>query len=102
MDLDEVDDAVTVWVARVDTRDGETIVTAWSMHDSAEVWCAHELGASTMTWDETRGSGPGKRLEGYAAGTHCATIQQVELMDPVELSRQYPLEMPAAPDCERD
>lgn len=98
MNLDEVEDAVTVWVARVTTRDGETIVTAWSNHDNAEVWCAHELGASAMKWDETGGSGPGTRLEGYCAGAKVAKIQQVELMDPIELSKQYPLEMPVAPD----
>ena len=99
MDLDDDDiDAVTVWVATVRPSDGEPIVTAWSFEDKAKAWCEHELEAERITWKETRAAGPGKRVAGSVAGLKRASIQQVELMDPISLSRQYPTEMPAARD----
>jgi hypothetical protein len=99
MDLDGDDiDAVTVWVARVRRSDGESIVTAWSYHDKARSWCAHELEAEGISWEETEAAGPGKGVTGYVSGSKVASIQQVEVMDPVSLSRQYPTEMPAARD----
>jgi len=99
MDLDgDGIDAVTVWVAQVRRSDGETIVTAWSYQDKSKSWCAHELGVEEVTWAESKTAGPGERVAGFVAGSEVATIQQVEVMDPISLSRQYPTEMPAAPD----
>jgi predicted phage tail protein len=98
MDLDEdVDDAVTVWVSRVDTVD-ETIVTAWAYRDKAEAWVAHELGADkdAITWRETRGTEPGITVAGHYEGDIVASITQVEVMDPRSLARQYPTDMPSA------
>lgn len=97
LDGDEID-AVTVWVARVKRSDAETIVTAWSYAEKARAWCEHELGEKEIAWEETRGVGPGERVAGYVSDSRAATIQQVQLMDPISLSRQYPTEMPAAPD----
>lgn len=97
MDLDgDGIDAVTVWVATVRPNDGETIVTAWSFEDKARAWCSHELEAEEITWEETADAGPGERVAGSIAGSKAATIQQVEVMDPISLSQQYPIEMPAA------
>lgn len=99
MDLDGDNiDAVTIWVARVRRSDGETIVTAWSYQDKARSWYAHELEAEEISWEETKTAGPGKRVAGYVSGSKMATVQQVEVMDPISLSRQYPTEMPAARD----
>jgi hypothetical protein len=54
MDLDDDGiDAVTVWVAKARRSDGETIVTAWSYQDKARSWCAHELEAEEILWEET-------------------------------------------------
>jgi len=100
MDLDEdVDDAVTVWAARVDTVD-ETIVTAWAYRDKAESWVAHELGADkdAITWRETRGTEPGIAVSGHCQGDIVASLTQVEVMDPRSLARQYPEDMPSASD----
>jgi hypothetical protein len=97
MDLDEVDDAVTVWVARVRTRE-EPIVTAWSFRDKAEAWVAHELDVEqdAVAWRESGSSRPGVRVAGHFEGDIAGTIQQVEVMDPISLSRRYPTEMPGA------
>jgi len=100
MDLDEaVDDAVTVWVARVDTVD-ETIVTAWAYRDKAESWCAHELGSEkdAVTWRETRGTSPGTTVAGHYNGDIVASLTQVEVMDPIALAKRYPADMPSARD----
>jgi hypothetical protein len=97
LDGDEIN-AVTVWVATVRPSDGETIVTAWSFEDKARAWCEHELQEKEVTWEETRGVGPGERIAGYVSDSKAATVQQVELMDPISLSRQYSTEMPAVPD----
>jgi hypothetical protein len=96
MDLDEVDDAVAVWVARVRTGD-ETIVTAWSYRDKAEAWAAHELDVEReeVSWRDS-GSQSGVRVSGHFEGNVAATIQQVEVMDPIDLSRRYPKDMPGA------
>jgi len=53
-------------------------------------------------WDDARGSGPGIRIAGHDSGDLAATIQQVEVIDPIFLSRQYPDEMPAARDVLKD
>ena len=99
MDLDgDGINAVTVWVAKVRRSDAETIVTAWSYEEKARAWCAHELGEKEITWEETGGVGPGELVAGWISGSKVATVQQVEMMDPISLSRQYPTEMPAAPD----
>jgi hypothetical protein len=98
MDLNkDVDGAVTVWVARV-TVDGGTIVTAWSWPDKAKAWVAHELNVDrdAVTWCESEGARPGDRAAGEIEGDVVATIQQVEVMDPVSLSKQYPQDMPGA------
>lgn len=98
MDLDGLDDtAVTVWVARLSLGD-ETIVTAWSFKDKAQAWCGHELnrGQDEIIWSESGGSKPGRRVTGHYEGGVVAIIEQIEVMDPISLSRQYPNEMPAA------
>lgn len=100
MDLDDDGiNAVTVWVAKIRRSDAETIVTAWSYEKKARAWCAHELGEKEITWEETEGVGPGERVSGYVSGSEAAAIQQVEVMDPISLSRQYPTEMPAVRDA---
>lgn len=98
MDLDELDDtAVTVWVARV-SLDDETIVTAWSFKDKSQAWCEHELGCGKngLKWCDSGGSKPGERVTGHCEERVVATVEQVEVMDPISLSRQYPNEMPGA------
>jgi hypothetical protein len=98
MDLGEAaDDAVTVWVARVNTGT-KTIVTAWAYRDKAEQWVAHERGvdADAVTWRDSVGSRPGITVAGHYEGDIVASITQVEVMDPIDLSRQYPKDMPGA------
>lgn len=97
MDLDELGDtAVTVWVARVDCGE-ETIVTAWSFVDKARAWCEHELECDDeITWSKSEVSTPGKRVTGHYEEHVVATVEQIEIMDPISLSRQYPNEMPRA------
>jgi len=97
MDLDNVDDAVVVWIARVDVGD-DTIVTAWSYRDKSESWVAHELEVDpdAITWRETRGTGPGITVSGHCQGDIVASLTQVEVMDPRSLARQYPTDMPSA------
>lgn len=48
--------------------------------------------------EKTEDACPGKGVTGYVSGSKVASIQQVEVMDPVSLSRQYPTGMPAARD----
>lgn len=99
MDFDGLDGAVAVWVARVDvTGEEEMIVAAWSMLSKAKAWVEHERVVETdLTWRENRGSGPGIRVGAHdESGVEVASIHQVEIMDPIELSRQHPLRMPAA------
>jgi hypothetical protein len=100
MNLDVIDDtAVTVWFARVNTGEN-TIVTAWSWRDKAEQWVAHELDVDpdAVTWRETRGTEPGITVAGHCEGDIVASITQVEVMDPISLSKQYPDNMPSARD----
>jgi len=100
MDLDtDVDDAVTVWVAHVSVDD-ETIVTAWSHRSKAEQWVAHELDVNpdAVTWRENGGTEPGINVAGHYKGDVAASLTQVEVMDPISLSKQYPSDMPGAWD----
>lgn len=101
MDLDDLyETAVTVWVARVNAPGGDTIVTAWSMQAKAEKWVAHELDVDpdAITWreDNNGGTEPGIVSAGHLNGDIAAVLTQTEIMDPVELSRLYPTDMPAA------
>jgi len=97
VDLDDVHDAVTVWVSRVDVGD-QTIVTAWSYLDKSQSWCAHELDVDpeAITWRETRGTEPGITVAAHHEGDIVASITQVEVMDPRSLARKYPTDMPSA------
>lgn len=100
MNLDEgVDDAVTVWVVRVNTGN-ETIVTAWAYRNKAEAWCAHELDVDTdaVTWRDGGGTEPEITVAGHYEGGIVASITQVEVMDPIAPSKRYPKDMPAARD----
>lgn len=103
MNLDEAEDAVTVWVARVDTED-ETIVTAWAWRDKAEQWVAHERGidADDVTWRESGGSKPGITVAGHYKGDIVASMTQVEVMDPIALAKRYPRDLPPVRDIIAD
>jgi len=97
VDLDNVDDAVVVWIARVDVGD-DTIVAAWSWKDKARAWVAHELNVDedAVTWRESGGSSPGTTASGHCEGDIVASLTQVEVMDPRALAKQYPTDMPSA------
>jgi len=89
------ENAVCVWVARVEDRRGETETAAWSALDKARSWCEWRL-EPVLSWQDPEGDRGQEPVVGYADGREVAEIRCVEVQDPLGLAQRYPSMLPAS------